>query len=304
MTQNEEDIIEITSITSILAGIVGKGACFPLDTIRSKIQVQQNQFALKGGQIYGTAKMTIASEGIKGLYKGFLISMLVTGPGYSLYLTSYEFYKFQLNKRNVNIYILYEQNWENMNSFISGMLAEATSCLLWLPQDVIKERLQVQSNLKLYNYNGTIDAIRQILQQEGFFALYRAYGATIASFGPFSAFYFMFYEKLKTFLKNPKQPTFLESMVASGGAAGLAGFICNPFDVVKLRMQVQRAGKNTSSYGYRNLPHGLYLMVKNEGLLSLTKGSLAKILFTCPSTAISMSFAEFARIYFIKRYNY
>ena len=33
--------------------------------------------------------------------------------------------------------------------------------------------------------------------------MYRAYGATVASFGPFSAFYFMFYEYFKGFfVKN------------------------------------------------------------------------------------------------------
>ena len=32
---------------------------------------------------------------------------------------------------------------------------------------------------------------------EGARGLYRAYGATVMSFGPFSALYFLFYEKLK-----------------------------------------------------------------------------------------------------------
>lgn len=42
------------------------------------------------------------------------------------------------------------------------------------------------------------DAIQKILKSEGVVGLYRAYGATVASYGPFSAFYFMFYEKLKS----------------------------------------------------------------------------------------------------------
>lgn len=92
------------------------------------------------------------------------------------------------------------------------MLAESFSCLLWVPIDIIKERLQVllifsffltffykvQQNLKFYSYNNSFDAMKQIVRNEGFLGLYRAYGATLASFGPFSAFFFVFYEKLKS----------------------------------------------------------------------------------------------------------
>ena len=39
--------------------------------------------------------------------------------------------------------------------------------------------------------------MKQIVKVEGVRGLYRAYGATVMSFGPFSALYFLFYEKLK-----------------------------------------------------------------------------------------------------------
>ena len=48
-----------------------------------------------------------------------------------------------------------------------------------------------------FKYKNDIDAIRQIIKIEGMRGLYRAYGATVMSFGPFSALYFLFYEKFK-----------------------------------------------------------------------------------------------------------
>jgi hypothetical protein len=42
-----------------------------------------------------------------------------------------------------------------------------------------------------------MDAIKQIKATEGARGLYRAYFATVMSFGPFSALYFLFYEKAK-----------------------------------------------------------------------------------------------------------
>ena len=77
------------------------------------------------------------------------------------------------------------------------MIAEAVSCVLWVPIDILKERLQVQSELGTYKYKNTFDAIKQIHQKEGFFALYRAYGATIMAFGPYTGISLAFYDKFK-----------------------------------------------------------------------------------------------------------
>jgi len=37
------------------------------------------------------------------------------------------------------------------------------------------------------------------MRTEGLRGIYKAYAATVLSFGPFSALYFMFYEKLKVY---------------------------------------------------------------------------------------------------------
>jgi hypothetical protein len=71
------------------------------------------------------------------------------------------------------------------------------SCAAFVPVDVVKERLQVQSSYKsAFQYSGTIDAFRTIIKQEGLRGLYKGYGATLFSFGPFSAIYFMLYEEV------------------------------------------------------------------------------------------------------------
>ncbi len=82
--------------------------------------------------------------------------------------------------------------------------------------------------------------------------LYRAYGATVASFGPFSAFYFMFYEYFKGwFVQNDAQAYlertsetseikqeigFFQSMASSMMAGACASTLTNPLDMAKLRM--------------------------------------------------------------------
>jgi hypothetical protein len=109
-----------------------------------------------------------------------------------------------------------------------------------------------------FTYRSDRDAIKQILRTEGIRGLYRAYGATVLSFGPFSGLYFMFYEKIKLWftywntyqaimkigrekIENPDIQKmnglgFFQSMVAGWTAGGLAATITNPLDLAKLRM--------------------------------------------------------------------
>lgn len=82
-------------------------------------------------------------------------------------------------------------------NFWSGFLAECTSCVLWVPIDVIKERLQVQGYVRLYSYKNSLDAFRQIVAQESYLGLYRAYGATVLAFGPQLGISLSLYEKIK-----------------------------------------------------------------------------------------------------------
>jgi hypothetical protein len=105
---------------------------------------------------------------------------------------------------------------------------------VYVPVDVVKERLQVQSRLLsgkevsgvLPMYRSTTHALKTILETEGVRGVYRVsgplvgtpqhqqrvgppalcflqgYGATLLSFGPFSAFYFAFYEQVRIFSRR------------------------------------------------------------------------------------------------------
>ena len=66
--------------------------------------------------------------------------------------------------------------------------------------------------LKTYNYSNDIDAVKQILRHEGVWGIYKAYGATVFSFGPFSALYFLFYENLKGMIVKNDVDTYLKTV--------------------------------------------------------------------------------------------
>lgn len=69
--------------------------------------------------------------------------------------------------------IQFFKNHSVMAHLLSGFVAEIASCSLWLPIDIIKERMQVQSEIKLYSYKSPTEAMQKIHRSEGIIGLYR-----------------------------------------------------------------------------------------------------------------------------------
>ena len=172
-------------------------------------------------------------------------------PAAGLYFGSYELFK------TYTLQIPFFEAHPFTAYLAGGMFAEAVACAIFVPVDVIKERRQVQSNMG-FKYKSDVDAIRTTIGKEGFRGLYKAYAATVFSFGPFSALYFNFYETfkgmlvqndVKSYLTKVKQEGeegkikshssdigFFPSMFCSMVAGALASILTNPLDMGKLRL--------------------------------------------------------------------
>ena len=265
-------------LASSTSGVLARFPCHPLDTCKARLQVQGS--TPRYTSLLDTMRQTFRAEGLRGLYRGFGVTVVGSAPATCLYLTSYDASKQVLNEN------FFKGN-DFLAHFTAGMLAEIFSCVLWVPIDVTKERLQIQEGCvqqsqqhherrgMTTNYRGSYDALRTIVRTEGLRGIYKGYGATVASFGPFSAFYFMFYEQIKkttmsTYYGEEKEkkekkekrkkrkksggvdleemdhhqrdPPFWLHMLNSSTASMLASFVTNPLDLVKLRLQVQRSG--------------------------------------------------------------
>eukprot|EP00927_Polykrikos_kofoidii_P035493 TRINITY_DN30048_c0_g1_i1.p1 TRINITY_DN30048_c0_g1~~TRINITY_DN30048_c0_g1_i1.p1 ORF type:complete len:351 (+),score=52.62 TRINITY_DN30048_c0_g1_i1:33-1055(+) len=315
----------VPMLSSALAGGIARIFIHPLDTVKARLQVQTRSAG--AGNVNDSAifrhtadalRRTVAAEGVGGLYRGFSITFMGSMPAVCLYLTTYEAASSTLAD------VLPRTGITDFGTyFISGFVAETVSCALFVPIDVVKERLQIQNPaLGNVHYNGSFDAVRTMLRQEGPGGFYRGYGSTLLSFGPYSALYFLFYEECKKFAtrrlgtssekSQQKLPTF--AVLASSATAGaFASILTNPLDLVKLRIQVQRGQQATASPTsqasfssaasvrsvgalhwpeYRNMAHGLRLLIQHEGLPGAFRGVGARIAFSIPSTAITFSLFE------------
>lgn len=205
------------------------------------------------------------------------------------------------------------------------MGAEAFSCLIFVPVDVTKERLQVQRLVSTASktvaesshsascsrsasapptYSGSLDAIRVIAKTEGILGLYKGYYVTLASFGPFSALYFMFYEKARSALAaatshhDPAKLPAALTLSASAIAGAAASVITCPLDTAKLRLQTQRRlhpGEAVPEGHLKGVVDTLRSLWREDGVQGLFRGAGARMLFHTANTCITFTAFEECR---------
>lgn len=103
-------------------------------------------------------------------------------------------------------------------------------------------------------------------------------------------------------LNNLERPiTFFESFALSSTSGIIASILTNPLDIVKTRMQVQRAELTTEStmaqgrYGYRNIFHGLYQLFSQEGIVGGFRGAYARIAYLSMQSILAITLLEGVR---------
>ncbi|CAJ1953940.1 unnamed protein product [Cylindrotheca closterium] len=343
-----ETDLQSNALGSAAAGIFSRCLTHPLDTAKARLQAlpishgPTQSSKCRGGTsgTYSVLRTMARSEGMASWYRGFGAVLVGGTPGTILYLCSYDIIKNQLNKvLNGETTTSNNTRSSQQDSFAvylaSGMLAEAIACTIYVPVDVVKERMQVQSSssssIRSTNrlaYKSSWDALVTIGKQEGLSGIYKGYGATMTSFGPFSALYFVFYEDLKSrSRKYNNQSNEINSagskkgddlpmpwIVGSSATAGaLASFITSPLDMAKLRLQIQRgsAASMTSTSSteainmvrYRSMRDCLSQVFQREGIQGLFRGAGARVLHFVPATTVTMTCYESCRSFFYKRLN-
>lgn len=302
------DTLASNALGSAFAGIIARSLTHPLDTAKARLQVKSHY----QGPL-DVLRKTLETEGFGGLYRGFSAVIVGGTPGTIIYLCSYDIFKEKLSGFSHHNGTEKKDGSENFSiHFASGILAEAVACLVYVPVDVIKERLQVQHKGGPLNYKGGWDALLKISRTEGFSGIYKGYAATLASFGPFSALYFVFYERFKFWSKErlgSDNLPFPWIILSSASAGALASWITSPLDMAKLRLQVQRGhsastsarlGQSSVITSYGGVVDCLKHAYQADGVRGFFRGAGARVLHFVPATTITMTCYESCRSYFQK----
>jgi len=183
-----------TNITSGgVAGTLSLMFVYSLDYARTRLA---NDAKGKGGerQFNGLVDVyvkTIKTDGIAGLYRGFVISAVGIFIYRGMYFGLYDSLKPLLLGADAGV----------MASFLLGWAVTITSGLMSYPIDTVRRRMMMTSGAAV-KYKNSLDCFAQVLKNEGFMSLMKGAGANIlrgvagagvlAGFDKFKALYIQY----------------------------------------------------------------------------------------------------------------
>ncbi|KAL8141409.1 hypothetical protein V2J09_007430 [Rumex salicifolius] len=282
-------------VAGSIAGCVEHMAMFPVDTVKTRMQVL-GSCPIKSVGVRSALRSILRSDGPVGLYRGIAAMALGAGPAHAVYFSAYEFCKKSFSHGNPN------------NPFahaLSGMCATVMSDAVFTPMDMVKQRLQISGGGGGGTYRGVRDCVARVLREEGLGAFYASYRTTVLMNAPFTAVHFATYEAVKRALSEVSPESVSDERLVvhatAGAAAGaLASVVTTPLDVVKTQLQCQGVcGCDRFSSG--SIGDVLKTIVKKDGYRGLMRGWVPRMFFHAPAAAICWSTYEAGKSFFQER---
>lgn len=187
-----------------MAGGLGTIVVTPVDVIRTRLIAQDNS---RGYPNTYRAFLTISQqEGMRGLYRGFGLSVLQVAP-----LTGINFmaYKFFCNT-TVDIFGLHSKSEiPALMTFFNGAMAGLIAKAVVYPLDLAKKRMQIQGfseHRKNFGRHFVCTGIKscfvETIQREGYRGMYKGMWPSVFKTALTSAMNFVVYDNLNNFMRK------------------------------------------------------------------------------------------------------
>jgi len=155
------------------AGAMSLCFVYSLDYARTRLANDAKGSAKGGGErqfngLIDVYRKTLKSDGIVGLYRGFVISCVGIVVYRGFYFGLYDSLKPILLKEDASLIL----------SFALGYTVTVTSGLLSYPIDTIRRRMMMTSG-QAVKYKGSVDCAIQIIKNEGAMSMMKGAGANI-----------------------------------------------------------------------------------------------------------------------------
>lgn len=267
------------------AGIMEHSVMFPVDAIKTRMQVATTQNVYSG--IVNAVSKISSTEGAMSLWRGISSVVIGAGPAHAVYFGVYEAVKNSLGGNE-------DSKHHPFVASIAGASATTTSDALMNPFDVIKQRMQLYGS----RYKSFSNCALDIYKREGFSAFYVSYPTTLIMNVPFTAVNFTVYESASKFLNPKKKHDPLVHCVAGGLAGATAAAITTPLDVVKTLLQTK--GYQGSAASVNSFVSGAKYIYQTGGMSGFMRGLRPRVVANMPSTAICWTSYEMAKFYLHK----
>lgn len=286
-----------------LGGMCGAIFTCPFDVVKTRLQSSVYQELYKSKAIKPSVLTHFKEtcnilgniyriEGPRALFKGLVPSLVGVIPARSINFFTYGYSKDLLREYYFN------GQETSLLHLLSGITAGFVTSTATNPIWLIKTRLQLD-RATTKQYKGSIDCIRKVVKNEGFFSLYKGLSASYLGSAE-STLQWVLYEQMKAMINYRSQRLEKEGHVrtnldvlidwfARSGAAGFAKLIASlltyPHEVVRTRLRQAPLTENGKAK-YTGLIQCFRLVIKEEGLASMYGGLTPHLMRTVPNSMI------------------
>ena len=233
---------------------VAQMVLYPVDALRTLAQTRDGR--------------TLADVGWTALLRGSL-----TTSSFALFVGALQFSIFGACR-------------DSVGPLVASALGAAGSCIVSVPQEVIKQRIVTGI------YPSFRAAVSSIAKEEGILGFYSAWTPTMARNVPFVVTTFTSQDFMKSYIlkkrqnqtnkgksdNSPESLTITENTIIGMAAALVAGILTNPVDVVKTRMMTQAA---STQQPYKSALDCLVTLWRTEGPKRLYAGFAQRSTYMC-----------------------
>lgn len=296
MSQEKQGPAAISPAIRGFAGSIGgvaEACCLqPIDVIKTRLQLD-TVGKYKG--IVHCGKTIIAEEGVKALWKGLTPFATHLTLKYALRMGSNSMYQSVLRDS--------EGKLTDGRRMAAGFMAGITEALVIVtPFEVVKIRLQQQKGVAKtqLKYRGPINCAATIIREEGIRGLWSGATPTVMRNGTNQMCLFWAKHNVDRLLWDKHEGdgmylTPIQSMISGFSAAFLGPIATGPFDVAKTRMMAQ---EKTGVLKYKSFFDALRKIPAEEGILTMWKGLLPRLMRIPPGQAIVWAVSDQITHYF------
>ncbi|KAJ2957279.1 hypothetical protein NQZ79_g6996 [Umbelopsis isabellina] len=307
----------------------------PLDVVKTRLQSQEkcatgsihfHRIADAGNkQLNGTLDglyKIVRYEGVTSLWRGLSPALAMSIPATIIYFVGYDAVRDKTRHHIGEQSLLYQYSplWaggvaRKANQSLSGIVS-AFAAFLISPIELFRTRMQSVDGVN--GFKSVFSGVQTMVRQHGPRSLWRGLVPTMWRDVPFSAFYWMSYEKSRSVLlsrmaiDNSSGPvdamTEFQMAFAAGAISGMiAAVLTTPFDVVKTRLQVGSREDLILPNVERRMLNSLKDILRAEGIRGLYRarskipGCIPRLAKIAPSCAIMISSYELGKVFFARR---
>jgi len=223
-------------LTAMTAGCIAGGveatAVWPMEFIKTQLQLQSNSKGAKYTTMIEGLTYTVRTTGFWSLYRGLTPTLIGSIPKAGIRFGLNAVIKDKLRDKDGKLTV--------GKNFIAGLGAGVSEAILIVtPVETVKTKV-IELNMPF------LEGLKHIIKTQGFGGVYQGVFATALKQGSNQGLRFMWFNEYKRRVTNDGEKSLTPLMGLFGGmTAGCFSTLGNnPFDVVKTRMQ----GTNASQY--------------------------------------------------------